>query len=168
MKVKIMKDGVETEIEVAAVYETQADLDNALKSERSKGQNEILKELGSTSVNEIKTKMGAQTKVEELEGTINKLSTQLEREQHLRIANEIGVAPEFIEDAITLAKANMGEGKDFKTVLETKSKAVGFIKKPDTKKDGETGPTVIGAPKTAEQEALEAKEEAEMERLRNL
>ena len=166
-KIKIINaDGTETEVEVAKVITTDAELDTLLKSENSKGKGEILKTLGVTSVDEAKTKMGAQTEVEGLTKTVNNLTNELENERHLRIANELGIKPELVNDAITLAKANMGEGKDFKTVLKIKADAIGAIK---TDKSGKQEvPSVIGAQKTQEQLDLEAKEAAEMKRLRDL
>lgn len=164
-KIKVVKDGVEVEIEVAAVYETQDDLDKALKSAASQGKNEILKELGSSSVNEIKTKMRAQTQVEELTGTVKNLQAELEKETHRRIANELGIKPELADKAIILAKAGMTDGKDFKTILAAEAKAIGAIVDNKTKKDI---PPVIGTPKTKEQIDLEAAEAEEMKRLRGL
>lgn len=167
-KIKVIDaEGVEKEIEVAKVFKTEAELENALKSENSKGKGEILKTLGVTSVEEAKTKMNAaetgKTEVEKLTTTVNNLTARLENEEHLRLANELGVKPELAGKVIILAKASMSEGKDFKTVLEAEAKAIGAIK--GTQKDT---PAVIGAPKTKEEIELANKEREEMQRLRDL
>lgn len=163
-KIKVLRDGVEVEVEVVAVYETQEDLDKALKSANSQGKGEILKTLGVTSVEDAKTKMGAQTEVDTLKGTLKTLQVELEKETHRRIANEIGVKPELVDKAIILAKASMTEGKDFKTILEAEAKAIGAV----IDKTKQNVPPVIGSPKTKEQLELDKAEAEEMNRLRGL
>lgn len=171
MKIKkINPDGTEVEVEVAVVYDTQEDLNKALKSANSQGKGEILKTLGVNSVEEAKTKMGAQTQVEELTGKVETLQAELERETLLRQANELGVKPELAQRVIILAKASKNDNEDFKTVLEREAKAINAIVEPQ-KTNPNPAPdkkVVIGTPKTKEEMDLEEADRKETERLRNL
>ena len=170
-KIKMFKDGVETEIEVAAVYETQEALENELKSANSRGKGEILKTLGVTSVDEAKSKMGAhtedQSKVESWSGDVASLRKQLETEQHRRIASELKIKPELANDLITLTEATMTEGADFATELKGKAEAFKAI---DGGKPAETATEKrYGSPKgNSSPDKLTKEDEAEMESLRNL
>lgn len=169
-KIKTLKDGVEVEIDVAAVYETEQELQNAMRSENSKGKNEILKALGAASIEEVKAKMGdtnqAKAEADKLAAQVKEISAKLEAEQNLRYATELGIKPELAERVIILAKASMTEGKDFKAVLKAEADAIGAIKQ--VKLVGAGIPPIIGAPKTQEQIAFEKAQAEEMERLRKL
>jgi hypothetical protein len=103
MKIKMMKDGIEKEVEVAAVFENQEDLDKITKSANSLGKNEILKTLGVSSVEEVKAKMGDENKMSDLTKEVGSLKEQLKAETHLRFANEIGIKPDLIADVVALA-----------------------------------------------------------------
>lgn len=171
-KIKILKDGVETEIEVAAYFEKQEDLDKVIKSANSTGKGEILKTLGVTSVEEAKTKLGAQTQVESMEKTIKDLQTKLENETNLRIANDLSIKPALANDMIILAKSSMSDGQDFKTVLKEKADMFKAYTTSDSNTNSgseeNTAKLKMGTEKTAAQVALDKQEEEEMARFRDL
>lgn len=84
------------------VFTTEEDFNKTLQSERSKAKHEVLKELNVNTVAEVKTALTAYDAVqkiaEELKGKTSRLEEQL-------LVNQMGILPEFIQEAVTLAKA---------------------------------------------------------------
>lgn len=167
-KIKMVKDGVEVEVEVAQVFETQTDFDKALKSEKSKGQGEILQAIGVASVEEAKTKMGAQTKVEEQERRIAALEKENKQTQRQLYANELGIKPELVNKVIILAEASASEGKDFREVMKAEAEAIGALKGNDPNQTNPTAPKQMGVSKTKEQVAEDKAWDEEQKRLQGL
>lgn len=126
-KIKRIVDGVETEIEAARVFVSDDDLQNFIKSENSKGKGEILKTLGVTSVDEAKTKMGAQSKVDELTNTVEILKKETKVTRNKLYATELGIKPELVDKVIILADVAFEEGKDYKEVMKQEAIAIGAL-----------------------------------------
>lgn len=84
------------------VFTSEEEFNKALQSERSKAKHEVLKELNVKTVDEIKGALTAfeavQKTAQELQGKTSKLEEQL-------IVTQLGIVPEFIQEAVTLAKA---------------------------------------------------------------
>jgi len=168
MKIKkINADGTEVEVEAHKVFETEAEFNSAIKSANSQGKNEILQALGVSGVEEAKTKMGAQTKVDELTGTVKSLETKLEKETLTRYGHELKIKPELVDKVIILAKAQAKDGDDLRALMEQEAKTLGAIV---VEKAKETDPkkAIIGNPKSQEQLDLEKAEAEEMARFRNM
>lgn len=88
------------------VFTTEEEFNKALQSERSKAKHEVLKELNVNSVDAVKETLTAyeavQKTAEELKGKTSKLEEQL-------LVTQMGIVPELVEEALTLAKAKTGK-----------------------------------------------------------
>lgn len=87
---------------------------NSLKSERSKAKNELLKEMGVSSVDEAKSRY---KKADELESEVNTYKTKNSELQEKLVLTENGVKDDYAEEALSLAKSKVGEDKDLSTAL---------------------------------------------------
>ena len=91
----------ETEAKPFKVFATEEEFNKSLQSERSKAKHEVLKELNANSVDAVKETLTAyqvvQKTAEELKAKTSKLEEQL-------VVTQLGILPEFIQEAITLAK----------------------------------------------------------------
>lgn len=171
-KVKAVKDGVEIEVELEGKYfSTQEEYDRVLKSEVSKGKGEILKALGASSIEEIKTKIekkeGDISKLDELSKKFETVQAELKKEKNLRAASDLRIKPELRDDVITLAEASLEDGKTFEEILKIKAIKLGAI---EEKKEPKEKPLVHGFGKKPNVtiEKLSKEEEAEMKALRDL
>lgn len=165
MKIKVLKeDGTEEEKDIVSYFGTQDEYDKVLKSENSKGKGEILKALGVSSVEEAKTKLGAQTQVEEMSKEIKSLKGNLEDEKHTRIAMELRIKPELRDDIIALTKATMGEGQDFKEALNAKAKKLNAIETAPVKAPAkaEEAPEYLGSDRAPADDTFSAEEKKEI------
>ena len=91
-----------TEAKPFKVFTSEEEFNKTLQSERSKAKHEVLKELNVKTVDEVKSVLTAyeavQKTAEELKGKTSKLEEQL-------VVTQLGILPEFIQEAVTLAKA---------------------------------------------------------------
>lgn len=91
-----------TEAKPFKVFTSEEEFNKALQSERSKAKHEVLKELNVKTVDEVKTALTAfeavQKTAQELQSKTSKLEEQL-------VVTQLGILPEFIQEAVTLAKA---------------------------------------------------------------
>ena len=97
-------------------FATEEEYNTALKSERSKGKGELLKELG---VDKLETAKTAITKVQELETQLNTTKSEFQKAQEELVLLQVGVKEEFKNEALTLAKAQVKDGVDLKAALTT-------------------------------------------------
>lgn len=90
-----------TEAKPFKVFTSEEEFNKTLQSERSKAKHEVLKELNVKTVDEVKSVLTAyeavQKTAEELKGKTSKLEEQL-------VVTQLGILPEFIQEAVTLAK----------------------------------------------------------------
>lgn len=105
------QENVETPFKAFA---TEEEYNTALKSERSKGKGELLKELG---VDKLETAKTAITKVQELETQLNTTKSEYQKTQEELILLQVGVKEEFKQEALTLAKAQVTDVVDLKAAL---------------------------------------------------
>jgi len=95
-------------------FKDESEYLNTLKSERSKAKNDLMKELGISSVDEAKATF---KKAGELEGELNTFKTKTsELEEQLTLTKN-GVKDEYAEEALSLAKSKVGDDKDLSTAL---------------------------------------------------
>lgn len=91
-----------TKAEPFKVFATEEEFNKALQSERSKAKHDVLKELNAKSVDAVKETLTAfeavQLTAEELKGKNSKLEEEL-------AVTQLGIASEFVTEALTLAKA---------------------------------------------------------------
>jgi len=92
-------------------FATEDEFNSAIKSERSKAQNLILKELGISSVKEGKETLSNTKELSEYKEKYNKLQEDL-------IVTKAGVKEEFKEEALTLAKTYTSEEVNLEQALE--------------------------------------------------
>lgn len=96
------------------------DYKKGLQSAASKAKYEILKELGINSVKEFQdlklTYDNAISSKTELEKTIASLNTTNSKLQEDLMLNKLGVAPEYTEDLLTLARSRVDESHNLEEV----------------------------------------------------
>lgn len=95
-------------------FASEDEYNNTLKSERSKAKNEVLKELGVNKLEEAKQKISATDEVSKDLANYKSKVDNLEQDLALK---DVGIKDEFKDDALTLAKARMSEGKTLTTAL---------------------------------------------------
>jgi len=95
-------------------FASEEEYNNTLKSERSKAKNEVLKELGVNKLEEAKQKISATDEVSKDLASYKSKVDNLEQDLALK---DVGIKDEFKDDALTLAKARMSEGKNLTTAL---------------------------------------------------
>lgn len=95
-------------------FASEEEYSNAVKSERSKAKNEVLKELGVNKLEEAKQKISATDEVSQDLASYKSKVDNLEQDLALK---DVGIKDEFKDDALTLAKARMSEGKNLTTAL---------------------------------------------------
>lgn len=95
-------------------FETEDEFNRAIKSARSSAKNEVLKELGITSIADAKeTLTNAALVADELET----VKTEKQNLTYNLSLAKAGVADEFMNEALTLAKAGVNDKTDFETSL---------------------------------------------------
>lgn len=102
---------------------TEVELNKKLQSASSKGKNELLKELGITSTkdfhdlkNTYETAINNKTT---LEDSINKLTQEKNKLTEDLMLTKLGVADEFREDLLTLAKAKVDENHSLEDISKS-------------------------------------------------
>ena len=95
-------------------FSTEEEYNNALKSEKSKGKGEIMKELGISSVDEGKASLTKTGQLQEELNTYKTKATQLEESLTL---NKLGVREDYSEEALSLAKSKVNDKVDLSTAL---------------------------------------------------
>ena len=166
---KIDVNGLEVEVDAHKIFETQEEYEKLIQSERSKSKNELLKELGISSVNDGLTKLGAQTQVEELSKKVLELEKQNIDTRNKLYANEIGIKPELVNKCIILANAAMSDGKDYKQVLQEEAESIGaIISKKQDNPDQSNSRRQFGVDKSKEDPKAEAEIEKRMDKFRNM
>ena len=101
-------------VESFKAFATEADYNNAIKSERSKAKNEILLELGVSNVNDGKEALTKASTIETELNTYKEKSTQLEEQLAL---TKLGVKESYSEEALALAKAKVSDTVDLTAAL---------------------------------------------------
>lgn len=109
------QDEQETPKEPFKSFANEDEYNNAIKSERSKAKNELMKELGIKSVDEAKE-------------TFNKYATlqsefETTKAEHQKLSEEIvltkaGVKDDYKEEVITLARAKVSDEMTFEKAIE--------------------------------------------------
>lgn len=117
------------------------ELNRAKQSASSSAKNEILKELGITSVDEGKTLIQAKTtleqKVAKMETDVEDIKKVANTEHQNAVMTSLGVSSDHLSDLRILALAKVGDGKDFaviaKEVLDANPqwKATAVVPKPE-------------------------------------
>jgi hypothetical protein len=95
-------------------FKEESDYLNTMKSERSKAKNELMKELGISSVDDAKTTF---KKASDLEGEINTYKTKTSELEESLTLTKNGVKDDYADEALSLAKSKVGEDKDLATAL---------------------------------------------------
>lgn len=102
----------ETGVVAGAVYKnfaTEEDFEKTLKSERSKAQAAMLKDLGITSIDQGKEYL---TKATTFEKELDGVRSELQQTKEFLALQELGVRDEYKQEALTLAKSQGGDLKD--------------------------------------------------------
>lgn len=99
------------------VFANEEEYNKAIKSEKSKAKNEVLKELGIKSIDEAKASL---TKAQTLEQELNTTKQSLNSTQEQLALIEIGVKEEYRQEALTLAKTAGGDLKEALKAVVTK------------------------------------------------
>jgi hypothetical protein len=119
------KAATTTEAAQATKTFTEDELNKLLQSERSKAKGEILKALDIKSVDDGKQNL---TKSEQLELNLKTALTKLEQLEEENAIVKLGVAAEFKEEALTLAKAKVNSTTNLQVALQNVvAKFPGFL-----------------------------------------
>jgi hypothetical protein len=97
------------ESNVFKTFASEEDFEKTLKSERSKAQAALLKELGIKSIDEGKDYI---TKANTFEKEIETVKSELQQTKEFLALQELGVKEEYKDEALTLAKSQGGDLKD--------------------------------------------------------
>jgi signal recognition particle GTPase len=131
------------------VFTSEEEFNRTLQSERSKAKHEVLKELNANSVDAVKENLTAyevvQKTAEELKAKTSKLEEQL-------LVTQMGIVPELVEEALTLAKAKPGKplNEALAEVITKFPSMVGKVAvKPEVKVGTEANPQVNDAATSA-------------------
>jgi hypothetical protein len=95
-------------------FATEDEFNRILQSERSKAKGEILKQLNIENVENGKKEL---TKAEQLESDLKVTLTRLEQLEQENAIVKVGIADEFKEEALTLAKAKVNSTKNLEAAL---------------------------------------------------
>lgn len=95
-------------------FETEDEYNQAIKSERSKAKNEVLKSLGIDNLDEGKTQLTKASKLEEELRSTKVKTTELEEQLTL---TKNGVKEDYAKEALELAKSKVNDEVDLSTAL---------------------------------------------------
>lgn len=95
-------------------FKNESEYLNTLKSERSKAKNELMKELGISSVDEAKATF---KKAGELESELNTYKTKTSELEESLTLTKHGVKDDYAEEALSLAKSKVNDDTDLSTAL---------------------------------------------------
>jgi hypothetical protein len=90
-------------------FTSEEDFEKTLKSERSKAQAALLKELGIKSIDEGKETL---TKATTYESELESTKSELQKTKEFLALQELGVKEEYRAEALTLAKSQGGDLKE--------------------------------------------------------
>lgn len=96
-------------------FATKDEYETAVKSERSKAQNDLLKEIGIQKVQDAKD---AITKYAALETQHNELKIKANQLEETLTLKDAGIKDEYREEALTLAKAKVNEKTNLAEALK--------------------------------------------------
>jgi hypothetical protein len=97
------------ESSIFKTFASEEDFEKTLKSERSKAQAALLKELGIKSIDEGKEFL---TKASTYENELETAKVELQRTKEFLALQELGVKEEYKQEALTLAKSQGGDLKE--------------------------------------------------------
>ena len=102
------------EVTVFKSFGTEEDYNKAIQSASSKAKGDLLKEMGVSSVQDVKDKFGKiaefeekATKYTELEGSYNELKSKYDKVIDELLVTKYGVADDFKNEFLTVAKAGV-------------------------------------------------------------
>lgn len=122
------------EVTVFKAFESEDEYNKAIQSASSKAKGDLLKEMGVSSVQDVKDKFGkiaeyeaSHTKYAELEGSFNALKGEHEKTIDELITTKYGVNDDFKNEFLTLAKAGVTKDVTLLQSAEMVSKKLSTI-----------------------------------------